>query len=366
MHRKQITLAILLLFCAALLLLAGCKDTELGPIFYTLENEEPIIDLGLANEITVSHVVTAGGSYYAAAAKIYVRSTGGGDWSELAIPDGSMCTTLAYNSGETALYAGFVNRSNGSGMGLWKKTLPAGAWTQLADFSTGAEVTTLKVADNQLFVATLESRLGKLYSYSSVGAFQGLSDLPDAVGEPFSYEQVFVRDIAYDGAFYWLAAGSNLFSSAAAGGPFTVAGVGEPSGVEFRGVHYSDGVGAKPPSGLYVSVYDVSEADGRIYHYDGAWTGSGTVSTAFSEFLSADTNRLWVGTLDGGYYDLQGTTAAELFASIADRREPENTISDLYNGAVLRFTLDGTTIFACTSLAGLWRTGNLGVDWSRE
>ena len=103
-----------------------------------------------------------------------------------------------------------------------------------------------------------------------------------------------------------------------------------------------------------------------MHHYDGAWTASAAVSTTFTEFISADTDRLWVGTLGGGYYDLQGATAAELFADIADRREPENTISDLYNGAVMRFAKNGTTIFACTSLAGLWVTQNLGDSWSRE
>jgi hypothetical protein len=359
MTKSRIILSILLLF-SCLLLIAGCRDADLDPIFYTLENEEPIVDRGLDNEISVTQVVTdtVNSDYYAAAGKIYTRGTGGGDWAAVSIPAGSMCTVLAYAGGD--LFAGLSDRSDGSGMGLWRKTLPAGAWTQDGDISSTAEVTMLKVA-GQLFVSTLESQVGKLY-YDNGGTFT-------AIPLPFSDPQVFVRDIAYDGSSeYWLAAGSNLLNSTNLGVGFSDAIIGKPTGVEFRGVHYASTGGAgNLPLGFYVSVYDVSGADGRIHHYNGAWTASADVSTTFTEFLEADNDRLWVGTLGGGYYDLQGDNLTDLFASIADKREPDNTISELYNGAVTRFASGtGTTIFACTSLAGLWVTQNLGDSWSRE
>jgi len=364
MSYKKYTLMLLLLLGCVLIVLSGCRDADLDPIYYTLENEEEIVDRGLDNEISVTHVVTGGSDYYAAAGVIHKRPVAGGDWTKIATPADSLCTALAVHNGE--LYAGFVNRSNGAGLGLWKTAFPAISWTQLSDFATSAEVVMLKEANSLLFVSTLESLKGKLYTYSLAGVYQGASTLPDAAGEPFSYDQVFVRDVAYDGSDYWLVAATYLLTGGA--GSFTVAATaGQPSGVEFWGLHYAAGGAGNLPAGLYVSTYDASESDGRIAHYDVTWTSSAAVSTTFTEFLAAANDRLWVGTQDSGYYDLTSSTdVATLFADIADQRQPDNTIADLYNGSVLRFAQDGGTIFACTSLAGLWTTNNLGADWDRE
>jgi hypothetical protein len=375
MHKTRYSLTIILLLACALLWVAGCRDTGLDPIFYTLENEEPIVDRGLSNEITVSQVVTAGTDYYAAAGKVYTRAAAGGDWTAVASPADSLCATLAYLTADDALYAGFTDRSDGSGLGLWKLELSGGDWTQLSDFSTSAEVTMLKVAGPQLFVSTLESQVGKLYYYDLAGSFQGGSALP------FSDDHVFVRDIAYDTADYWLTAGPYLCTSADPGAGFAfAAGLdaislpddhGDPRTVsELRGLHYAAGGAGNLPAGLYVSVYEYNKYKGKSYgliaHYNlsDTWKFSGEVSTTFTEFLAADTDRLWVGALGQGYYDLTSTDVATLFTNF--ERYDDNTNADLYNGAILRFAKNGTTIFACSSLAGLWATGNLGESWSRE
>jgi len=48
-------------------------------------------------------------------------------------------------------------------------------------------------------------------------------------------------------------------------------------------------------------------------------------------------------------------------------RQPHYSISDLYNGGVLNFALDGPTrVFACTAGAGLWRSEDSGDNWNRE
>jgi len=135
----------------------SCNDS-LDPIFYTLEQERPIVDDSLDNEITVHNVVTGGGYYFAAAPRIFYRTTSGTTWETANMPQsGVMCEAMEIFG--TNLYAGFYKRNDGSSAGLFTAAPSTNlSWgSRITDdaFSDGElQIIMIKEANSFLLVST--------------------------------------------------------------------------------------------------------------------------------------------------------------------------------------------------------------------
>jgi len=321
----------------------SCNDA-LDPIFYTLEQERPIVDDSLDNEITVHNVVTDGSYYFAAAPKIFYRSTPTGSaWETANMPQsGVMCEAMEIFGGN--LYAGFFSidgetfrlYSAPPGSNLSWSTVGYGAASAITD----EQIVMLKTANTKLLIGTKNCDTYSLYETNAT-RLSSLSGM--------------ITDASWDTAIYWIIAGSEVYT-----GDLTVATAllaTTPSlstGASFGGIHYSAAL---------THDYYLSTTDGKIYYSNdagGSWTSSETVSdVAFTRFIEVGTDLL-VGTRSHGYYKLTGGDVTQM------ERQPDYNISDLYNGGVLNFAFDGTNLFACTAGAGLWRSTDSGEKWDRE
>jgi len=325
----------------------SCNVSE-NPIFYTLEQERPIVDDSLDNEITVHNVVKGGIWYFAAAPKIFYRNTpDGSTWETANMPQsGVMCEAMDIFGGN--LYAGFFS-IDGQTFRLY--SAPPGSiliWSPVG-YGPGSaindeQIVMLKDVDGtNLLIGT---KNGDTYSLHGTGATY-LTSL-DGI----------ITDALYDSdnTLFWVVAGSEIYQAA------TLAGLGTPlatapslsSGVSFGGIHYSAAL---------VHDYYLSTTDGKIWYSNdagGTWTSSASVSdVSFTRFIEAGGNLL-VGTRSHGYYKLTGGDVTQM------ERRPDYNISDLRNGGVLNFALLDGKLFACTAGAGLWRSIDSGGEWHRE
>jgi hypothetical protein len=372
---------------ALLLVLFACSNTELPPIFYTLETERPLTEnRNLPANITVQRIAVATtvtpNRFFIAANTLYTRLEGTAtEWSAVELtnaPAGTLCNNLAAfsGSGSEILYAAFNNVS-GAGEGLWSGTPgPSVTWTQVGGgLPADKQVGLIKVVDvadtpadptdDYLFVSTNEHSL----YYSNDGTTFTRVKLAgaDVVGAT-------ITDVAYDGTDFWVTAGATLYAQTTAAPPTDCAAqtaAGTPTTtVSFASLHHS-GVNAK----LYLAT-----KDGLLYsHPDaGSWSAATTVEvsdvpvlrfTRFAEpnptgVVAPEHTDLFVGTESSGYFVIQQGDIAE--ANLL--RQPEYNISALYAGAILDFlvyppTGNTTQVFAGTAGAGLWRADYQAGNW---
>ncbi|MBA7549039.1 hypothetical protein ES705_41510 [subsurface metagenome] len=328
----------------------SCNDS-LDPIFYTLEHERPIADDSLDNEITVHNVVKGGTWYFAAAPTIYYRATGSTDWKAANMPQfGSgvvMCGTMEISNGGD-LFAGFFS-VDGETFGLYRAAVasfPNLSWTRVsygALASTSEQIVMVKNVNSVLLVGTKNGETYLLHDFDE--ATTVTTHLSSLDGMP--------TDALWDTTNYWVVAGSKVYQAT------TLAGLGTPlttapslsTGASFGGICAA------------FSRHYLSNTDGKIWYSDDiglTWTSSADKSEVFTKFIEVGGNLL-VGTRYHGYYKIAGGSVDDM------ERQPHYSISDLYNGAVLNFALDGTTkLFTCTAGAGLWRSDDSGENWNRE
>ncbi len=353
MKREHISGVIRLLFLGAALaiLSVACTDPQLMPIFYTLEQETPLVDTGLSNELMVHRVVTDGTNYYAAAGQVFYRAVGSTDWHKAAPPvSGALCNNLAYFAPN--LYGGFFN-PDGTSLGLRYATNPA-SFNWAAEPTGGAlvdneQIIMLKVAGPYLFVTTLDAN-GYTLHYTDAGTFAttNLTSLSEMID-----------DIAYDGTDYWVIAGPELYSAAS----LLALTLQNPSPSEpkttkpFGGVFYSS---------ANTTTY-LSSKDGNLFSHPngGAWSAAQAISgsPSFTEFAELTGGDIVVGSEGKGYYLLQGGSISSA------ERKPDYNIADLYNAVVLSFLVDvPNKLFAGTARNGLWRSNDGGATgtWGRE
>jgi hypothetical protein len=382
----------LVLAAGLLILAAACQN---GGIYYALQNEVPIEDLSLPNAVTIFDVAKIGGDggdYYAAAGKIWTADDSSVAWNKDVRVQGptadALCTALVtspFGSNDT-LFGGFLAPE--SNLGLYESgasPTPAGTtWTEVADpIVKGAQVALLKTADDGvddwLVVVTARHNAGENFTFGIAG-FNGANWYEFDTSVRVSPEdQKPFSDVIWSPTFArWLATGgTKLYMQ-----------VSSPPAVDSFSEAYMTGIGSGAVlNGLFddgTNVYVASE-DGSVYYsdtYGTDWTpiaapeisGVNPPLTRFAGPITVGTDQyLLVGSDGYGYYRLPvtGGTPGAL------TRCPDST-DDLHTASVRNLVYDDTIsperIFACTSMAGLWRGDpdsdpvdpDIGYAWVQE
>ncbi len=362
--------ALLCLTALSLLVLAGaCTNTELNPIFYALEIEQPLQeDRGLADNITVQALAESASAYFAAANTLYTRAradtTGApASWEAVTPPQaGALCNSVAVVGG--VLYAGFFDRVSGAGLGLWRTDPATISWSRVSD--TGGyldgvvQISGLfPLGGTNLGIATARDS-GGTFTYALITG--DISPATPTLNAALTGSENF-QDALYDGAAsYYAIAGNTLYKGTLAA-PAAL-GTAPTSTLPYGGLHW-DG------ANLYIS-----SGDGTLFRSSDSgatWTASGAAVTvgsdtvAFGRFAGLDSGDVVAATNGYGYYLLPGGDVAA--AGLV--RSPDYTITNLYNAVILSFLhvpaasdpAGVERLFACTSGAGLWRGDYLDGAW---
>ena len=370
------SLKYLFLVLILILLMAACTDKSLSPIFFTLETERSLDDdRGMPDNANVYNVVNAADTkYFAAANTVFVRDWGSSSatWTSIAPPEsGSLCNTIEYFAGSSEVVAWYYRTSDGSSLGLHKRTAAETSWTAIADSNVSAsdiEVTLLKESNGILFVGTESGGQYSLYYSSDAVTFiaTGITSISEAI-----------LDIAYDSTAndYWL---------------ITLPGLPIPKFLyqdndatlpdNFSNVTVAEGLSfSKPGGGLYYAAAPVSKLylsaeNGQIYirPSGGSWSSwSGDPvevdgdPVKFTKFTETGTGQLFVGSKGNGYFSFADSLDTSLAYTDFTRR-PSYNLYELYNGAINAFFFDppaANIIFAGTTGAGLWRADYVGGEW---
>jgi hypothetical protein len=373
----------LLLAACVAVLFAACKE---GNIYYTLENEVKVEDLSLPNDITlfdVTKIGGAGGSYFAAAGKIWTVADSAAEWDVNALvapPNpGNICTALVASPfGTSTLYGGFISTSGG--LGLYESTAAPSFHGQPAETLpvAGSQIALLKAvndgASRLIVVTAAQPSAGANFVYGIVYAAAAGSYAAATfdVTRPDGDEKKPIYDVIYAGGTFsaWFATeGTKLYTNSGSGfgGDFTVADMtGMTAGETLTGLFYDD---------VDDTVYVASKSGVVYYSVAGAaWipiaapaiSGTHPPLTRF-EMLHVTTERILLVGSDGyGYYRLPTNPIGSL------TRFPTTT-SDLYSASVMKFFYDADLptkhVFACTAMGGLWRgavAADGTIDWNLE
>lgn len=356
-----------LLACIVILVIFSCSDYQQA-IFYTIENETPITDNPLPNDITIFTIVKTSNAYYISSGSMWKKSTEDSEaqWQELENVTDSLdlCNDLVFFNGN--LYGAFFSASeNTYGFYMTATASTDLSWESANDTRVkDKQIVFLKQLDGtHLFVGTAEQsqvnpNLIAYSLYSSTDGIDFTNIVLDSIPNP-------VLDIEFDGASYWVITNNTVYS----GTDLSSLEVKQPTSVQagapgYRGVLFSS---------VFSALY-ISTSSGLIHQYSsGNWTVSPTteVSSKAIPFtkMSEIPNGLIVGTAGYGYFEIVGgdINSIQRFAGI--------TKTDLYHGIILEFlvvTADSTTsVYACTSGNGLWLgkyTDNIDAapEWNRE
>jgi hypothetical protein len=344
-----------MLFAAGVALLGSCTPDG-GTIYATIETEAKIVDNTLPNTLTVGDMVsTAPNTYYVAAGQLYKGildvPTNTIAWTSLkTIPTGALATTLA--SLGTTVWGGFI--TSGTVLGLYSTTAPD--TTNFAQ--VGAPVVQTKqvygvstvASTNDLFVVCAvlsgSNYVYELENYNTVSTTW--------TGSLLSGIAVPIVGVATDGASFYAASGTSIYSAATAAGAYSPTSETLAAGDAAQGIF-----GDVANSRVFVAT-----RTGGLYYYHAGWThvAAPQLNSAPVPFLSvagpidSGADKYLVGSDGFGYFvfSVSGGTFARFSGS---------TIG-LWSGSVRRILLDGTTVLMGTNGAGLWRakldaSGNL-------
>ncbi|MBT3275502.1 MAG: hypothetical protein HN368_20265 [Spirochaetales bacterium] len=360
-------------------LLFSCNRSGIG-IFYSIREEQPLVDNTLDNTLSLSSIVKAGGDYIITAGLLFSKAVidgAGGDWTAVASPASPhvFCSDMAFWNGK--LY-GIFSDSELDSIALFSK-LPADAdWEQIAFFDD-KKPTSITSTLTDIFI-NVRDTIGQYSTYqSSDGAvFTGL-----ALNSQYSE----VSDAAKTLTETWLMSGANLYFGS--GASYTLlSGAGAPASTSgFGGILYSE---------LLLRVF-VSSAEGLVFSFaDGLPLTADSAEILddnsvpiklfdLAEIAMAGKPVIMVGA-QNGYYDIvfesgvyepvytleiPGSDAAGIYSSSDD-----NFLKVELRSSVVRFLFVDTaekTIFACTSGNGLWinpTSGTVSEDlirkWDRQ
>lgn len=365
-------IALLVLAVPVVFLAVSCQG---GGIYWTLENEVKINDLSLPNEITVFDVTKIGGTYYAAAGKIWTADDSSVGWNKdvriVGPTTDAICKALVVSpfAPNDTLFGGFIRPE--VNLGLYESgasPTPSGTtWTQIPGTGTyldGAQVALITSVTHPTqrlaVVATKQPSAGADYEHWIVTLNSSLTvsnlALTRAAGEQLNT----INDVVYSTRLgVWFATeGTKLYAGAA--GPLAADTV-IPSDGTLWGV-FDDG------SRIYVA-----SSAGAVFWSDEAsypfitWnrvdapliSGEHPPLTRFAGPVTADSkDYLLVGSDGFGYYHLVLPPETPALTRCPD------TTDDLHAAAVLKLYYDGPKdrIFACTSKDGLWRGDKDAAD----
>lgn len=365
--RKAFPLLAILAGLAALLSLTGCPAS----IYYTLENEVETTDNTLQNEISILGIAALGGNYYAAAGSIWKGTPAAGSvtWdtaNPLTLPAaGALSNMLVEFGGD--LYGGFFTQP--ATLGLYRADGPS------PTTFVGGQVTHALVTDKQVaLLAVLRSGLDLIVSTAT----------PVGETDPFEYDLLLSTDgssftsllpaviirpftgVAYTSTpdTYWAVAGTSLYSGAAGALAVDTRLVKTSTDEVLNSVTSDDGTRLFVTSNLGYVYYSPDEGTTWYRNSSAVVVGSTTVSLLTVAGGAGSSNML-VGSDGYGYYILAVSTTPTL------TRFDVSTI-DLYAGSVRQFLIDGSRLFACTNMTGLWRNESFNStscdvgDWVQE
>jgi hypothetical protein len=349
------------LILASVALLWSCTQDG-GLIYKTIESEKKVTDSTLPKTLTVHEVLKSAETapYFVASGAIYngtvpiLKPDGTTtigwptvDVAAVAIGApvaGALCNALAFDPGPGGeLWAGFFMPS--ANLGLYRSTsrsFATGAAVKIADpIVADKQISMLQFANGKLFVAAATA-VGIAYVYE-LDYYNGTtwSQLKSGLAKP-------INGVAWDGTDYLMVSGSTMYTGTSADPPVFDAGtstLGTPvsSTDELRSVF------AQPPGRVIIAT-----KLGLYVRDAGTWSqvAPAQVSGVTVPFLTAagpsDAGNIYLAGTDGyGYYYLD-------WAAKTLTRFDTSTIA-LYNAAVRRILVDGTTVFMGTSGAGLWR-----------
>ncbi len=359
---------------ALIAVLLGSCTPDGGSIYFILENEraQPLSTLG--STITVFDVARLGSTYFAAANTIFQGAIDGTSvtWvsSGASNPLGTLpavdarCNALAAFGGN--LWGGF--RTDSGNLGLYTAagsdfTAAGGGVQVIAAGLQDQEIIRLKVSSDGsrllIISADMSASPFKYCLTAYNGAYTQLITPADAVTS-------MIRDADYNPAgagTYYAVSGNDLYSGAGPLTPTNVLGgftIGETE--KLQGIH-TDGANiiiSSKSSGIYVSVNNGA-----------AWTnlpadtqlGAAVSYLGISGPLSGSLNYA-IGSEAYGYYYLKPP-----YTALARSADTSMKTLKLYGAVILRFFVDGSTIFACTSGDSLWKgildaANDSGVDTS--
>ena len=322
----------------ALLMLAGCSDNEQA-IFFFIENEEKQVDYSLPNETTIlgmARVTIALDDHYFASSggALWRRKITENDWTQLPRPAGAgWCTALVAFPFDGKLYAGGL-------AGLYTAA-PAVSpvWTSVAAAGSDQIVALFAPGGGSMFAVTFDGSAYGLLS-SADGSTWGTAGLA-GLSRP-------ITQVTWDGAVtYYAVVGQAIYSGPAGAVTNAQTPPSLASGDWFEGIHWAN-------ARLYLATNQGMAFSGSPV----SWTDTkdlGGSGVGLHRIRSVGSNVLF-GTYEDGFY----FTGASLDVT-ALTRIPDFTATELYNGQVIDFYDDGSTVFALTAGSGLWR-----ADWTTE
>ncbi|MCX7025855.1 MAG: hypothetical protein NT080_14750 [Spirochaetes bacterium] len=326
-----------------------CTDDSIG-IFAGLAQESPTDDKAskFFTDASPKFIAQAGTSYYAATNALYRRpegETSSSAWSKMDLPVSGIVTAGVVDG--ATLYVAFCD-SGGNGLGVWSYT--AGTWTHvdIGGDIDDKQVVSLAVANGTLFASTIVSDV----YYLNVGVFTATG--VTAAGGPMT-------GAAYDGTFYWIAAGQKLYTGAE-NSLVESTEIGQPAGAKLGGIA-SDG-----------TIVFVSSDDGYVYSraVGPVWTKSASLESGIGAIALTDSDDLLlVAHPETGYHELDvsawvaGKSPNDPLTT-TDSVNYQTTLFEKYITGFASFVeVGGTTrIFALAGGDGLWSNSFDGSSWS--
>lgn len=350
----------------------SCNYSGMG-IYYSIKEEQPLADNALPNDITVQGMIKSGGSYYVAAGKLYVSPVAAVQadriWETIVPPEPnqvssnrSLCVkVISFSSLIIALYISLDgSKSSLYALDTSKDATTANAWTIITDLEN-KYVDGVVSTQNNIFVSTRVLQDG-IHVYTSYESSDGTTYATISLSEQYTS----IIDAAEYNTFSWIISGTNLYSDS--GGSFALqSGTGVPASASgFRGIYASSAAAG--------DILFLSSVEGQVFVLDGVtWTAGteildandNTVSlTDISEVTIDGIPIILLGT-ENGYYDIVldgGYNSVDDIVPVIPGSAAESSTDQNYLKITLKqasinfFFVDTvtTTIFAATSVNGLW------------
>jgi hypothetical protein len=350
-----------ILIMASVALLWSCTQDG-GTIYKTIESEKKVTDSTLPKTLTVHEMLTTGigNPYFVAAGAIYngtvLDAAGKIGWpttdkTAVAVDapvSGALCNALAYDGAE--LWGGFF--TPGANLGLYRSTsrsfLSVAAVQDIA--IKDKQVTMLQFVNGKLFVGAATVPVGGTAYVYELDYYNGTTWSPAPLISGLAKP---INGVAWDGSSYLMVAGSALYTGTSADPPVFDAGTSALSSLTVSASDELRGVFAQTAPSRVI----IASKLGLYVRDAGTWSQAAPdpISGVTVPFLTAAGpsdagGNIYLAGSDGyGYYYLDWSATPKTLT-----RFDTSTIS-LYNAAVRRILVDGTTVFMGTSGAGLWR-----------